>query len=227
MSKRHGERPRPPGVSQRPSNVRGPKPQSFYAWVRRRAVTDEIERFRCTNDAGKVSIVIVKRGAVRPGVRTLESVKPVFVEALDEKDQVLGTWEMPENAEPEPEPPPAHTPLADDTEYQRDIKVVASLIADAHKHAVSSLKDVIRIQSETFRDERKSTLATVQGAERLVGKVTRLRVKVPEMEDVPEGEEEGWLEGFVGQMIARKMGASFNGAGDEPPEPHGGANGSG
>jgi hypothetical protein len=227
-------------MSKKPSNVRGPKPQSFYAWVRRRACKDEIRRFRCTLDNGVTKVALVDRNAVRPGVRMLESMKPVFVEALDDKDNVLGTWELPENQEPEPEPAPGYTKEDGDSEPQRDLKVVAHLISDAYKVAIASLKDVIRIQSDTFTQERKYATNATQGVERVIGKLQRLRVRVPSEGDdereraEPAEDENAWLEKFVGNLVMRKMAMHMNGdagggdPGDVDPDPtEGGTSGPG
>jgi hypothetical protein len=217
------------------TNKRGPQPQNFYSWVRRRVVREDAARFLLTID-GKERIVPVHRGkggvaSVRPMVRTIEQLKPELVEAHNKAGEVLGVWEMPENAEPEP---PGYAPEAGDSEPQRDLKVVAHLIADAYKTALGGLENVIRIQNETFANERKGMGATVQGIERLLGKLQRARIRVATAADAAAAagaadveDPDEWLRDFVGTVIAHKMGVPMggmaNGAHEEAAgEPEGG-----
>lgn len=213
------------------TNKRGPQPQNFYSWVRRRVVKEDACIFRLDVD-GKERVVRIHSKSVRPAVRTIEQLKPLLVEACNKDGEVLGVWEFPENVEPDP---PGYLPEPGDTEPQKDLKVVAHLIADAYKTALAGLENVIRIQNETFANERKGMGATVQGIERLIGKLQKTRVRIATAADAAAAagaaEEENpdeWLRDFVGTVIAHKMGIPVggmpNGAAhpEEAPDPEGG-----
>lgn len=208
------------------TNTRGPQPLNFYSWARRRIVREEASFFRLELATGKERVVRILNKSVRPNVRTIEQLKPVRVEACNEAGDVLGVWDFPENAEPEEPEAPGYEKSPDDTEPQRDLKVVAHLIAGAYKDSIGALKDVIRIQGETFANERKGMGATIQGVERLVGKVGKLRVRVAAPPEAPaDDDDDTWVEDFIGSIVKAKMRQQMmnGGTADEPetdpPEP--------
>jgi hypothetical protein len=196
------------------------KPSNFYSWVRRRVMQEGATLFRCDID-GKDRVVRVKNKgqAVRPSVTTILALKPTKVEACNDEGEILGVWEFPEN-ELEPTRDEPYAPAAGDTDDERALKLVARLLAEAHKSAIGALERVVQIQSDTFKSERHNMSNAVAGMERLLGKIGKtLRVRVASAADAAaaagaEAEEDPdeWLRNFVGNAIAAKMGVPMNGA---------------
>lgn len=204
------------------------KPSNFYSWLRRRVMGDGATVFRCDID-GKDRVVRVKNKgqAVRPSVATILALKPQKVEACNDEGEILGVWEFPEN-EGEPTREDVYQPAAGDTDDERALKLVAKLLAEAHKSAIGALERVVQIQSDTFKSERHNMSNAVAGMERLLGKIGKtLRVRVASAADAAaaagaEAEEDPdeWLRNFVGNAIAAKMGMPMpNGAANGAAEP--------
>lgn len=216
------------------TNTRGPQPTNFYSWVRRRIVREEAALFVLTIDGKERKVRVARSGkgiaSVRPLVRTIEQLRPELVEAHNADGEVLGVWEMPENVEPEE---PGYAPEPSDTENQRDLKVVAHLIADAYKHSIEGMERVIRIQSDTFTNERKHINAATASIERIIGKLARTKFRVESAADAAAAagadveDPDEWLREFVGNIVLQRMGVPrgmANGAHDvdeTEPEPPG------
>lgn len=197
--------------------ARGPAPKTFERWTAQ-ANKRGAKRFKLMFADGTTKLVAHK--SAPDSAKRIEAMRPVRVEALDEKDAELGAWTFPEE-EPEPEEP-GYTKAEDDTEPERLLKTFAHLLADAHRQANRQLVETVSIQSRNFAEERKNLLSLQLASERLLAKrmrggFSRVRVAEDGEGEGEEGEEQdNWLQEMLSpllqRMVARHVADGTNGA---------------
>src|SRR5271169_529448 len=158
---------------------RGPKPgsrtKSFPAWLKAMAPAG----LKIETADGDEKIVKVRKGTAgtvkwKELVETVEACGAVKVEALTDKDETVGVWEMPEA--PATGEPDGHgyDPAEEDTGDERLLKTFAHLLADAHKLANEGLARVVGIQAQHFAEERKALSTTLLSMDRAMSRMQRI-----------------------------------------------------
>jgi hypothetical protein len=206
---------------------RGPKARTLRAWLKG---LDKPVRIVVTDGEGDEHTVKVVRDRAGQGrwsdmMATIETLSAVTLKAYDAADQVLGSWDVPEEGTTSA-PAPGYAREAGDSDAERMMKTFAHLLADAHKSALEGLRNVVNTQSQHFAEERKAFANTMVAMERLVSKTSRMatRLRTLGLDENDGGEKEEKEDELLGMvkevalplikgMVQREVGA--NGAGSD------------
>lgn len=206
-----------------------PVTKLLWKWVSLAYKNGSAESFRVETDDGAKIVKLARKGpskVINPHgtAKTIEALSPSRVEALNGADEVVAVWSFPDEVEA-----PGYAPAEGDTDDSALLKVFAHLLSDAHKLSAARLVEVVRIQSETFAEERKAAASAMLSLERAMQKMARtarLRVSSDEDDDAPEAEQDTFVQDMLAPLVKRYMAtrdatpapATANGAAAPPTE---------